>query len=479
MLKEISNVFAKTKILATLGPASSTTENIQQLIDAGLDGVRLNFSHGKYDFYESLYDSIDTACKAKQAPLAVLIDLQGPKIRVGDLAKPEIELVDGEKIEITSKDLPGTKDVISTSYKLLVNDAKVGNTILIDDGLIKLIVTGKSDDSVFCEIESGGILKPRKGMNLPGMRLSTPSVTEKDISDLTFALKHRVDYIALSFVRKAIDIVELKNWLKKHGSYTPVIAKIEKEEAVNDFDEILKVADGIMVARGDLGVEMSACRVPIIQKQIIKRCNSVGKLVITATQMLESMISNPVPTRAEASDVANAVWDGTDVVMLSAETSVGKNPVRAVQIMNNIVRYAEENLDKVSAIPYEIPSSLEENLFDSYCYAVSDLSKRVKASAIVVFTHKGRTAVRLSKYRPDARIVAISNCFETMNNLCLKYGVTSIFAEDIKDEQKAIENARQLVIQSGHVKKGDVVVITSGAPFSDKSRMNWLKFAVI
>lgn len=479
MLKEISHVFAKTKILATLGPASATTENIQQLIDAGLDGVRLNFSHGKYDFYESLYNSIDVACKEKQAPLAVLIDLQGPKIRVGDLAEPEIELVEGTKIEITSENILGTKNRISTSYKLLTNDAKVGDTILIDDGLLKLIVTGKSDNSVFCEVESGGILKPRKGMNLPGMRLSTPSVTEKDIADLTFALKHRVDYIALSFVRKAIDIIELKNWLKKHGSNVPVIAKIEKEEAVNNFDDILKAADGIMVARGDLGVEMSACRVPIIQKQIIKRCNSVGKLVITATQMLESMINNPVPTRAEASDVANAVWDGTDVVMLSAETSVGKNPVRAVQIMNNIVRFAEENLDKVSEIPFEIPLTLEENLFDSYCNAVSNLSKRVKASAIVVFTHKGRTAVRLSKYRPDARIVAISDCFDTMNNLCLKYGVTSIFSEDIKDEQNAVEKAKQLVIHSGHVKSGDVVLITSGAPFSDKNRLNWLKFAVI
>src|SRR5664280_973484 len=255
------------------------------------------------------------------------------KIRVGELETPEVELVTGETIEITVDDIKGNKKIISTSYKSLVDDANEGDPILIDDGLIRLRIRDERKRSVICLIENGGILKPKKGMNLPGMKLSTPSVTEKDFRDLEFALRHRVDYVALSFVRSAHDIIHLRDWMRARDKVLPIIAKIEKKEGVDCFEEILETADGIMVARGDLGVEMHPQDVPIIQKNIIKRCNAVGKMVITATQMLESMIVNPIPTRAEASDVANAVWDGTDVVMLSGETSVGKFPFKAVQMM--------------------------------------------------------------------------------------------------------------------------------------------------
>ena len=333
--------FAKTKILATLGPATSSVEKLEALINAGADAFRLNFSHGNYESFEQLFQNIDAVCKKKSMPIAILIDLQGPKIRIGNLEKDEIEILNGQKIEITTDKVTGTKDLISTSYKLLPKDAQVGNDILIDDGLIHLKVAQKKKKSVVCEVIEGGTLKPKKGMNLPDMQLSTPSFSEKDLANLEFALNYRVDFVALSFVRKANDIKSLKEVLKLKKKSIPIIAKIEKPEAVDNFDEILNEADGIMVARGDLGVELDPEDVPLIQKQIIRKCKSVGKLVITATQMLESMIYNPVPTRAEASDVANAVWDGTDVVMLSGESSVGKYPVEAVRTMNNILLKTE------------------------------------------------------------------------------------------------------------------------------------------
>lgn len=479
MIADISKVFARTKILATLGPATSEKETIKSLMEAGLDGVRLNFSHGDYSNFEKLFKNIHSACVEENSPLAILLDLQGPKIRIGELAEPSFEISAGEKIEISIEDFKGTKERISTSYKPLPGDARIGDIILIDDGLIRLRIVDKTAASVFCEIVNGGILKPKKGMNLPGMALSTPSITEKDYRDLEFALKNRVDYVALSFVRKASDILELKEWLTKKGKDIPIVAKIEKPEAVENFEEILKVSDGIMVARGDLGVECAAHEVPIIQKHIISRCNAVGKLVITATQMLESMIHNPVPTRAEASDVANAVWDGTDVVMLSGETSVGKYPIKAVTMMNDIVKHAENANGKKLAINYEIPESIEENLFDSFNKSIVSISEQVNAAAIVTFTKNGRTAVRLSKFKPKIRVIAISDSFDTMNRLCLKYGVTSLFSTDVVKESAAIDNAKKMIVDSGHVKKGDIVLFTAGAPYSEKSRLNWLKFEVI
>ena len=479
MSTRLTDVFAKTKILCTLGPSSYKTEDIEKLILSGMDGVRLNFSHGNYDFYEKVFENIYEACVEEKTPLAVLIDLQGPKIRVGELAEPEIELITGEKIEITTEDIKGTKNKISASYKRLVEDAGIGDPVLIDDGLIRLRITGKKKNSVICEIENGDILEPKKGMNLPGMKISSPAVTEKDYRDLEYALGKRTDYIALSFVRSANDIVILKEWLKSKNEVKRIIAKIEKKEAVENFDEILEVADGIMIARGDLGVELQPQEVPVIQKMIIKKCNAVGKLVITATQMLESMIHNPIPTRAEASDVANAVWDGTDAVMLSGETSIGKFPLKSVQIMNDILKNTEHHLRPMQEMELKIPESVEENLFDSVGRAISNISRQIKAAAIVAFTYKGRTAKNLSKFRPEAKIIAFSNNFETMNRLCLRWGVTSIYMEDIDKEKIAVNTAKKLILENGHVKEGDTVIFTAGAPYSEKSRANWLRFEVI
>jgi len=470
---------AKTKILATLGPATKDVESIRNLINIGVDGVRLNLSHGNHDFFEEIFNSVHTACLEEESPLAVLVDVQGPKIRIGELEEPSINLVTGKLIEITIEDIKGNDKIISASYKQLVKDAKIGDQILINDGLIRLIVKQKKTKSLVCDIVNGGVLTPKKGMNLPGMNLSTPSMTEKDFKDLEFVLKHRIDYIALSFVRSANDIVELKKWLAEKGKNIPVIAKIEKKEAVDNLFEIILASDGIMVARGDLGVELPPQDVPVLQKSIIRQCNALGKLVITATQMLESMINSPIPTRAEASDVANAVWDGTDVVMLSAETSIGKFPFRTVQIMNDIVKNAEQHHEDRINNYFIKPDSLQENLFDSVGKAIVEISKQINAQAIVVFTFEGRTARIISKYKPDSKIIAISNSFETMNNLCLRWGVTSVYRETIDKEHIAIDDAKELILNAGLAKKGDLIIFTAGAPYSEKSRANWLRFEVI
>ncbi|MFO7445870.1 MAG: pyruvate kinase [Ignavibacteriaceae bacterium] len=474
----ITEGFAKTKILATIGPATGTSEQIKKLIHAGIDGVRLNLSHGDYNFFTEVFKEINSACTDERTPVSILIDLQGPKIRIGLLTEPAIEITTGDKIEISIEDFVGTKDKVSTSYKYLADDAQVGDPILIDDGLIRLRIAEKTPKSVICFIENGGILRPKKGMNLPGMKLSTPSVTEKDLKDLEFALQHRIDYIALSFVRTSRDITSLREWLKNRNAVIPIIAKIEKKEAVDNFNEILEVSDGIMVARGDLGVELNPQDVPIIQKQIISKCNQYGKLVITATQMLESMITNPVPTRAEASDVANAVWDGTDVVMLSGETSIGRYPFKAVQLMNDIIKNAEQHIIE-REIEYVIPSQVEENLFDSVGKAIVTISRQINAAAVVAVTYNGRTARLLAKFRPKAKIIAMSNSFETMNNLCLRWGVTSIYCEDLNKDHFAIDSAKRMIVEAGHVKEGDIVIFTAGAPYSEKSRANWLRFEVI
>ena len=479
MIRPKQDSIAKTKILATLGPATHDVEAIKQLILAGVDGLRLNLSHGTYDFFEKIFNSIHTACLEENSPLAVLVDVQGPKIRIGELEQPSINLVTGNSIEITIEDIKGNEQIISTSYKQLVDDAKIGDPILINDGLVRLKVIQKKSKSLVCEIVNGGVLTPKKGMNLPGMNLSTPSITEKDFNDLEFVLKHRVDYIALSFVRSANDVFELKNWLAAKGKTMPVIAKIEKKEAVDNLTEIINAADGVMVARGDLGVELPPQEVPVLQKSIIKQCNALGKLVITATQMLESMINSPIPTRAEASDVANAVWDGTDVVMLSAETSIGNFPFRTVQMMNDIIIKAEQHYEDRTKNYFIKPDTLQENLFDSVGKAIVEISKQINAQAIVVFTFEGRTARIISKYRPDSKIIAISNSFGTMNNLCLRWGVTSVFSEKIDKEHIAIEDAKELILNAGLAAKGDLIIFTAGAPYSEKSRANWLRFEVI
>jgi pyruvate kinase len=475
----VSTLTAKTKILATIGPAIDSREKLEAIVDAGVNGFRLNFSHGNFEYFERVFNTINELCVRKSLPIPILIDLQGPKIRIGELSQPEIYIASGDTIELTTEECLGTKEKISVSYKQLVDDSLIGETILIDDGLIRLQIAEKKIKSVVCTVIEGGVLKPKKGMNLPGMNLSTPSVTEKDFKNLEFALKHRVDYIALSFVRKAEDIVVLRSWLTKRGFKKPIIAKIEKQEAVNNFEEILHAADGIMVARGDLGVELGPQEVPIIQKQIIKRCNEAGKLVITATQMLESMVNNPIPTRAEASDVANAVWDGTDVVMLSAETSVGKFPIRTVEIMKEIIGKAESTYHYEPNLNFEVPTDTQEKLFDYMNKSIVTMSRQINAKAILAFSSGGNTPSSLSKFRPQAQIIAITDNFDAMNLLSLRWGVSSIFFENINEKYKAVAAVKKILVEKKLVKPGEFIVFTEGGPKAENIRENWIRFEAI
>ncbi|MCI0449446.1 MAG: pyruvate kinase [Chlorobi bacterium] len=469
--------YKNTKILATLGPASDSVKKIIELIESGIDGVRLNFSHGSHQYYEQVFKNVNDACVAASEPIAILIDLQGPKIRVGELKLHEYELRNNENVEITMEDIIGTNERFTCSYKGLVNDAKPGDNIFIDDGLIKLKIVSKNDGSIFCKVIEGGILKPRKGMNFPGVELNLPSLTKKDYNDLDFALTHRVDFIALSFVRKVEDILELRKYLVNKGFDKNIIAKIEKPEAVKNFDEILIVSDGIMIARGDLGVELPPQEVPVIQKSIIRKCNNKGIMVITATQMLESMINYAVPTRAETSDVANAVWDGTDVVMLSGETSVGKYPAAAVEMMNDILVETESNMDLVKIERMDNPSSLSDTVFISVGRALTTMAVQLGAEAIVSFTRTGRITKAMSKFRPSTRIIALSDSFEVMNILRLVWGIIPIYFEDIPDEIEAIKTATTLLRESNLVNKGGTVIFTSGAPMDEKGKDIWIRFA--
>ncbi len=466
----------KTKILATIGPATDSKEKLTELVEAGVSAFRLNFSHGSKEYFEDLFNKINEVCEKTKRPIPIVQDLQGPKIRIGKLKEPTIEIKTGNTIEITIDEILGDENLISCSYSSLISDASVGNTILIDDGLIKLEVKDIKERSLICNIIEGGILKPHKGMNLPGMKLSTPSLTDKDKENLKFALQYRIDYIALSFVRYADDIIDLKNYIKELGYNKPIIAKIEKPEAVENFEEILKETDGIMVARGDLGVELAPQLVPIIQKNIIRRCNAVGKLVITATQMLESMIYNPIPTRAEASDVANAVLDGSDVVMLSGETAVGKYPLATIKIMKDILLSTESQSQFQIKVNYDFPKSQKDNIFDATGSGFTDISNQINASAIVVFTHQGRKAKILAKYKPRAPIIAFSNSFETLNILNLYKGITPFYLENIDDEKKSITLAKQYLLKNNICGKGDLVLFTAGAPITEKSRKSWIYF---
>lgn len=468
--------YKNTKILATLGPATDTQEKITQLINSGVDGVRLNFSHGDHQYYEKVFKNINDACVAASEPIAILVDLQGPKIRVGDLKLSSYELNENDSVEITMKNIVGDNKKFSCSYKGLAKDAKPGDNIYIDDGLIKLLVVTKEKDSLHCIVLEGGTLKPRKGINLPGMELGLPSLTEKDYSDLDFALKHRVDFIALSFVRKADDINELRNHITEKGFSKNIIAKIEKPEAVRNIDSIIKASDGIMIARGDLGVELPPQEVPIIQKMIINKCNNAGKMVITATQMLESMIDNPVPTRAEVSDVANAVWDGTDVVMLSGETSVGEFAIEAVEMMENILTETENNMGIVQKERTRMPADAVETVFDSVGHALANMAAQLNAEAVVSFSRRGRMARAMSKFRPSTKLVVLSDNFEIMNILRLVWGIVPIYFEDMPDELKGINIALELLKEKEIVKEGGTVIFTSGAPIDEQGKDIWIRF---
>lgn len=450
----------KTKIVCTIGPSSESPEVLRELILNGMNVARLNFSHGTHGEHLGKINTIRSISDELGAHVAILQDLCGPKIRVGRVKEPGVRLDPGQAYVLTSRHVEGDKERVSVSYKNLPSDVKPGDRILLADGMMELVVvkTGKND--IFCKVVTGGFLTSNKGINLPTGTIKADAITDKDYNDLLFGLKNNVDYIALSFVRSAKDIIGLKKIIKKAKKNIPVIAKIEKHEALDDIEEIMKVSDGIMVARGDLGVEIPLESVPNIQKMLVKKANDIGKPVIIATQMLRSMVNSPRPTRAEANDVANAVLDGTDAVMLSEETASGDYPVQAVKFMSRIAEDAEKNF------PHEKYLRLmpKKDVSESVSYACCVLADHLDASAIAATTRSGSTATHISKFRPKTKIIALSPEKSAVRRLALYWGCLPSLVIESKGQDNMTDNSAVSALASGYVSKGDLVVITSGYP---------------
>ncbi len=469
-------MFRRTKIVATVGPGCESEERLVALMEAGTDVFRLNFSHGNQAGKAVLIGRIRDLSRRRQQAVAILGDLQGPKIRVGLLKGGALELVPGREVTITTREVLGEGEIIPTTYKELPRDVREADRILLDDGLMELKVLAVAEQEVLCRVLVGGILKDRKGINLPGVKTSAPALTEKDREDLRFCIREAVDYIAISFVSCAADVLDLKDVLSREKADIPVIAKIERPQAVTDFDAILEAADGVMVARGDLGVEMSPEKVPLIQKKIIRKCNEVGKPVITATQMLESMVDCPRPTRAETSDVANAILDGTDAVMLSEETAVGNFPVEAVSLMVRVALDVEGDSALREKVFHFIPEARSyRRLADAIGQAACRMAESIGAAAILAFTQTGSTAALVAKYRPDVPIFAVTPSHAVRRRLALYAGVRSIRVDIKGDTEAQIRSVEEAVLSAGVLKKGDVAVITMGSPLSAPGTTNLIK----
>ena len=471
----------RTKIVATLGPATNTPERIRELIWAGMDVARLNFSHGTHADHSTTLAILRDEAERAGRPVAVLQDLQGPKIRTGPLPGDQpIELVTGQAFTITTEATPGDAQRVSTTYPLLPQDVGPGDRVLVSDGLIQLSVVRTTDTDVVTEVVDGGTLRPRQGINLPGVRVRSPALTDKDRQDLAFGLSHGVDYVALSFVRSADDVRLLKEAISPAGASTPVIAKLEKPEALDALEEILDAVDGVMVARGDLGVEMSAERVPVAQKRIIAAANRRALPVITATQMLQSMIDNPQPTRAEVSDVANAILDGSDAVMLSGETAIGRFPVRTVEMMHRIAVAIEENSPATQA---DLTHSWQIDRVDAHPQAigaaVAAMVHAMPVKAICVLTKTGSSARLISHRRPDVPILAFTPFVDTYRQLALVWGVTPILNKLAEDEGSYYRQVQSQLLSGGYASLGDTILVTGGHPIVQGGPTNFIKIMVL
>ncbi|HEY0350431.1 MAG TPA: pyruvate kinase [Pyrinomonadaceae bacterium] len=452
----------KAKILATIGPASRDPQVFEAMLAAGIDGVRINMSHGTQDEKAADIQRARAAAQKMDRPLAVLVDLSGPKIRTRALRnnKP-VELKAGQVFTITTRAIEGDNTQVATNYDGMPNDVHAGARILLDDGAIELRVESTTATDVVTRVINGGMLGERKGINLPGVTLPIPSLTEKDRDDLKWAAQQKVDYFALSFVRSGKDCAEAKDLIKQAGSSAPLIAKIEKAEAIIHLDEIVATADGVMVARGDLGVETSVELVPVYQKQIIEQANAAGKLVITATQMLQSMVSNPRPTRAEATDVANAVWDGSDCLMLSGETATGNYPVAAIATMARIIEAAETRRENRSIIN-KLVGRQTGRVSRALCEAAAFAADEMNARLIAVFTESGLMARRLASLRPDQRIIALTSSREVINELALIWGVESVQTTPSRSTEEILKIGEQALLHADLVDLGETIVIMAG-----------------
>jgi len=480
MHKQIKEGMKKTKIVATIGPASSSIEVLRDMILKGLDVVRLNFSHGNYEDHLSVIQAVRKIDVELGTNTALLADLQGPKLRVGEMEGGTVELVAGNSIRISTREQIGTDKVLYTNYQEFPADVKPGETLLLDDGKIVMDITATNGkDEVEAKIRQGGQLSSKKGLNLPNTRVSLPSLSEKDLSDLRFALSHDVDWIGLSFVRDAKDVVALKEIIRASEKHAKVVAKIEKPEAVEQIDEIIAESDAIMVARGDLGVEIPLQNVPLVQKMIVRKCVSSARPVIVATQMMESMITSMTPTRAEVADVANAVLDGADAVMLSGETSVGKYPVEAIGMMNNIIGEAE----KYEGLYYheEAPLESDESRFmtDSICYSACRLAKRTNASAIATMSFSGYTGNKISSWRPNANIFVFTGNRRILSQLNLVWGVKAFYYDKMVSTDQTIADIRYFLRRHDYISEGEFMVNIASMPIFEQGMTNMLKLTKV
>jgi pyruvate kinase len=465
-----------SKIVCTIGPVTRSPRMIRKLIEAGMDVARLNFSHGTHQEHAQSFAMLREAAAELKKPIAILADLQGPKIRTGALAGGGTVLLRaGQKFVITTAKVLGDSTRVSTTFHPLPREVRPGDRILLSDGLIELRVERTTRTEVICQVVNGGVLGEHKGINLPGVKLHVPALTEKDRVDLRFALTHDADYIAVSFVRRPEDVQMAKELVRRAKKDTPIIAKLEKPEAIENLEQILPVTDGVMVARGDLGVEMNPEQVPVVQKNIIARAREFRRPVITATQMLESMTENPRPTRAEASDVANAIFDGTDAVMLSAETATGKYPIEAVSMMARIVEAAESSIQEFPRPAGQERLKVAETVAELVCHASRELHMKL----IAVFTHSGFTARLVSRYRPLVPIIAFSPEVETRRRMALLWGVTSRSIVDIKKIDGLAAIAEKRLLEDRLVRRGDVIGIVAGTPMGIRGTTNFMKFHVV
>ena len=469
----------RTKIVATIGPASEDENILKEMILSGVNVCRLNFSHGSHEFYGKVIKRIRKISEELQENVAILADLQGPKLRIGEIEGDEFELNEGAELKFTTKECLGSKECVYMTYERFPEDVNVGEKILLDDGKLMLEVTNTNGrDEVVGKVIYGGVLSSKKGVNLPNTKISLPSLTKKDHEDLNFALSQEVDWIGLSFVRTAKDITELKHIISNQKSHARVVAKIEKPEAIDDIDEIIKQTDAIMVARGDLGVEIPLQNVPLIQKMIIKKCMSNAKPVIVATQMMESMITSSSPTRAEVNDVANAVLDGADAVMLSGETSVGKYPIKVIETIKKIVDEIEK-----SDLIYNHDTIPERNknrfISDSICFNAARLSERVSAKAIITMTFSGYTAYKISSQRPKAEIFVFTANKRILSMLSLVWGVKAFYYDQMISTDSTIADSKNILKQEGYLEDGDLAINIASMPIAEQGDSNMLKLSEV
>lgn len=469
----------RTKIVCTIGPASDSEEMLEKLMKAGMNVARLNFSHGTQDEHQQRIDRIKRVSEKLKNPTAIMLDTKGPEIRLGKMAEPVV-LEIGDKFTLTSRELEGNKEIASQSHIGLPKDVKKGTSILIDDGLVELkVIDIKDDTDIICEVINSGEISSNKGINVPGIKISLPAITEKDKSDIIFGIKNDIDFIAASFVRKREDVMEIREILEQNaGEFIHIIPKIENQEGIDNIDSILEVSDGLMIARGDMGVEVATENIALVQKELIKKCVLAGKPVITATQMLDSMIRNPRPTRAEVTDVANAILDGTSAIMLSGETASGKYPEEAVKTMNRIALKMEDHLDLGSFLG-DKDHYLENTTTNAIGESAVKIADELEAAAIIASTLGGSTARSLSKFRPSKRIIAITTSERIRRQLSLVWGVEAVVVPVYESTDDLMNKSLDFLVEHGYLEEGDLVVITAGIPVGSSGSTNLIKVQTI